>query len=82
MCARSYVKNWCSILGRFVRMLSRVRGKKALGSPGRVWPPGFLAGRWSSGDIVLRGQLLLVDAAAQAAVAVAPVLIAGCERQW
>jgi hypothetical protein len=61
MCARSYVRNWCSSLGRLVRSLSLVRGKKAAGSPGRVLPPGFLVGRGSSGDIVLgRGQVLLV----------------------
>jgi hypothetical protein len=53
-CTRSYVRNWCSTLGRLLRMLSFVSGKSAVGSLGRLLPPGFFGGKWSKGDMMLR----------------------------
>lgn len=45
-------------------MLSFVRGKKAAGSPGRVVPPGFLAGRGSRRDMLLLLLVLLFNCSA------------------
>jgi hypothetical protein len=56
-------------------MLSFVSGKNAVGSLGKLVPPGFLGGncpcKWSKGDMMLRGANTLSTRICEAAALVA-----------